>query len=724
MSEFRILKSHNEVAPFLHKVRALADANRNSLGFFPEVVYHDLAAKGTLWIALDNSSELAGFLTFGGRYLQLGVKQLFVDERFRGQRVGALLIGDLARYAEERDYLSIKARVASDLKESNTFWERMGFQLVKRETGGKSRKREILVRVRSLPTRSLLNLMDAARVDNLSAIDAPKMRTELTRSTKHFAIDLNVFFDIAKSREYAADSGLLLGAAMAGLIRLSVTSEFLSELKRSGSDEKDDPILRFAETLPVLPRLGGESEDLVERLRQVVFPYRDATKRRATQERSDLVHIASSIQCRLDGFVTRDKALLNAADAIRSEFKVEIVAPADLVDPSFDDMGSPSAISVTSKDNQQLAIVPLPSSAEREVSSFLLACGQAEPHVQRVIGRGTTASPRDVHVAYLDRKVVAVASWDRPTALHERLDSHMIVDESVSIAQRIIDHFIESIIRISAHPSVSKARIEMLADQPLTMSTVQSCGFGNFHREGSSLWVEKPMVGRIIAEGNWSDVRSKLLRVTGLALPSEMPAFAEVGESGVELHDSSGLGARLSFFDLETLLSPVLCLFSGRDGLILPIRPHFARDLLGDIGRQIGLLPTMEAVLRLERAYFRSPSGVSVFKVGTPVIFYESGSHGGSKAAIGVARLTYSDVRSVEDASIAYERQGALDRRELTDRSKQDRVHVITFDNFKKFDEFVPYSRLAELVNLKANLQVPQQISGDVMAQICMGGFN
>ncbi|WP_422365047.1 GNAT family N-acetyltransferase [Pelagibius sp.] len=724
MTKLRILTSYKDVAPFLDSVQALADSNRQSLGFFPAVVYHDLAAKGSLWVALSGKSDLAGFLTFGGSSLQLGVKQLFVDERFRGRKVGTSLVDQLIKYAEARDYLSIRARVATDLKESNAFWESVGFQQIKREAGGKSRNREIFVRVRTLRTRSLLSWMDGTESQRETVVSLPRMRVEVTKSRKHFAIDLNVFFDVTKNRKKSSDAGSLIGAAMAGLIDLSVTSEFLSELKRSKLNRNEDPILQFAESLPVLPPLSASADGIVSRLREIIFPHRDLEKRRAPQEQSDLLHIASSIQYRLDGFITRDGDLLRAAESVKDEFGIEIVAPADLVDPSFEDIAQVPVMNVTSKDQRQIIVQQLSTSEEKSAIEFLVACGHEEPIAQRILRRGTSASPREVHAAYLDGLIIAVASWDHPTTFHEGLESYLVVDETAPLAQQVIDHFIELIVRTATRPSVSKCRIELLADQPLTMSTAQSRGFGEFRRVGAGHWAEKPMAGRIVTEDDWVRFQARLSSATGLRLPSEMPSFEGVRESGIEVSDESGLKAKLTLFDLETLLSPVLFLFSKRGGLILPIRSLFARDLLGDVGRQYGLLPKKEAGLRLERAYFRTPAKTAMFKVGTPVIFYESGYGGGSKAAIGVARVTFSSIREVEDAAVAFERQGVLDQKELERVSRNGRVHVITFDNFNSFDRAISYDRLGDLIALQANLVAPQEVDSDAFAQICEEGFS
>ena len=61
-----ILKQSDQVSQYVNKVRDIADRNDEALGFLPTPAYEEMAYKGQLWVAVDSSKELKGYLMFGG----------------------------------------------------------------------------------------------------------------------------------------------------------------------------------------------------------------------------------------------------------------------------------------------------------------------------------------------------------------------------------------------------------------------------------------------------------------------------------------------------------------------------------------------------------------------------------------------------------------------------------------------------------------------------------
>jgi hypothetical protein len=114
--------------------------------------------------------------------------------------------------------------------------------------------------------------------------------------------------------------------------------------------------------------------------------------------------------------------------------------------------------------------------------------------------------------------------------------------------------------------------------------------------------------------------------LAGVNLPLKMPSHEYITASGLAVQrPQSSTVDFISIFDLETLLSPGIILFPGRCGLLIPIRETFARNLLGDLRGQMNFLPSKEALLRVEKAYFKTPRGSELFDKGMPIIFYISG---------------------------------------------------------------------------------------------------
>src|SRR5665213_689584 len=134
----KIHKRAAEVSHYSELVREQGDSERDVLGFLPRSVYSEAAVQGKLYVAtveVAGREHYAGHLLYGGKFPNLRVFQLYTLPQFRGQHIGSNLIDSLATDAESQYYLTISARVASDLP-ANEFWERMGFKTVRTVKGG------------------------------------------------------------------------------------------------------------------------------------------------------------------------------------------------------------------------------------------------------------------------------------------------------------------------------------------------------------------------------------------------------------------------------------------------------------------------------------------------------------------------------------------------------------------------------------------------------------
>ncbi|WP_159420377.1 hypothetical protein, partial [Pseudomonas syringae group genomosp. 3] len=91
--------------------------------------------------------------------------------------------------------------------------------------------------------------------------------------------------------------------------------------------------------------------------------------------------------------------------------------------------------------------------------------------------------------------------------------------------------------------------------------------------------------------------------------------------------------------------------------------------------------------------------------------FYVSGNKS-IQEIIGFARITYSDVISIDEAAIKLDRQGVLSRLELASMvDNSGKIHVFTFDNFLEFDRRVSFLRAKELELISnANLVSPEKV--------------
>ncbi|WP_217997983.1 hypothetical protein, partial [Pseudomonas syringae group genomosp. 3] len=164
-------------------------------------------------------------------------------------------------------------------------------------------------------------------------------------------------------------------------------------------------------------------------------------------------------------------------------------------------------------------------------------------------------------------------------------------------------------------------------------------------------------------------------------------------------------------FCRRPVIGPRFILNADRDCMLVAIRENFANGLIGNVKNQLSLLSSHDKILLLEKAYFRSPAKAAHFKKGGLIAFYVSGNKS-IQEIIGFARITYSDVISIDEAAIKLDRQGVLSRLELASMvDNSGKIHVFTFDNFLEFDRRVSFLRAKELELISnANLVSPEKV--------------
>lgn len=231
---FEVERKPHEVPHLVQSVQTNADSNRDALGFLPAQAYDQAARQGTLFVAVNRHGQearYAGHILFGATYPHAKIFQVYVASEHRKHGIGRLLVRTLLDYLEQKQYLSVTARVASELP-SNAFWNSLKFKIVATKSGGMTRGRTINVRARQFNTPALFGYRRIPLTDPL-----PNFTTIL-------ALDLNVFFDVAKRRPRSEYGAVVMSAAFNNIIRLTVTQEFANELRRSATTTQD-PILEL-----------------------------------------------------------------------------------------------------------------------------------------------------------------------------------------------------------------------------------------------------------------------------------------------------------------------------------------------------------------------------------------------------------------------------------------------------------------------------------------------
>ncbi len=720
MTRIVILKEPDDVLPYVERVTATADANTHELGFLPKAVYPESAERGRLWVAVQSySGEIAGFLHFGGTYPRLRVKQIFTLKAARRRGVAQRLLRELVGYGEEHDMLGITARVAADLQ-ANQFWARSGFALHHTEPGRGTTSRRINVYLRELDAPSLFPREATTPVDarsraaeELTFSSRPRLRTA------RWVLDLNIVFDALRQRD-EGESWSLLGA-----VPFVVTAELIRELERTSVGEEDDHVLRSVRGLPRLPEPPPPQLDrLTASLRATLGLVTDTTSKRGITDESDLRHLASCIYHRAYGFVTRDSRILQHAEALRSHYGLRVAAPAELVPPVLADP-EPVASPVTVElDHSLLSGHPLAADGHEDLAKFFERFGLDPDIVDAFLDRGTTQQPAEHRIVRVGSRISGVAALAQPPIVGQPWIAHVYVEEDQPESLLAAEHLFDWLLKPRVHNRLYRIDLNCGPGQLTTKQVALDCGFRRVEvgERGPSTPLSKTVFGGFVLPDRWPTFAADFNEHTGLRLATTMPLWIQLARNGVEVAQIEGPRDRISLFDFETLISPGLLLPIGRPGVVVPIQPGYAAQLLPPTVRQPSLLPNQEAALRLERAYFSSGGRHDLVSQGTIIVFYIS--HPRMEAAA-VARATFSATLSKEEAVAALSRQGVLSPDDIEAHAdSRGRVTAFTFDSLTGIPHPVAHRELKELDCLgPANNAGAGRISPDQILRIVLAGY-
>lgn len=690
----RILKSYEDVEPYIDSARQSADTERSALGFLPPNAYRQAAEQGKLSVAVNAEGVFLGHLMFGGMFPHGKVMQICIRPEFRKLGVARALMDELVTYAHERNYLSLSAKVASDLSEANAFYEQMCFHTVSTLPGGKTRNRLLYHRVRDLDTPSLFDLMGPNRQGRLLSLE---ISGKYSSKTPIYAIDLNVLFDVGKKRVRREDAGMVISAALSGDIRLVIADEFIKELQRNSHQFPNDPYLQFALQLKTLPmREPYKIEATEQKLAKAIFPERFQQGILKIQDKSDLKHLAIAIQYKITGFITSEDAILRAHDYLRSEFGLELLGVSDFADAmkTNGDVFSPDLAAWTQ--DTELSSPPFTDSTSDNVRTFLKT-QHVPPHmIEDALYRGDFISQRKHLTLCGKTDILSFASWDLKHTPHKIAHVFLCADEDSPVANTAIDHTLDRVCREVSSGAPVLIQLQILPGHPVTRKIALTHGFRpEPGREEHGTTLHKVAIGAIVDELSWGDIRRSLTFLASAELPMAIPAYAGPDQR-ISIKTSSGHTKDIPLQELETLLSPALILLPGRPGTIAPIRRVFADDLLGT-AEQFSLLAPPEAVLLKERVYYSTPRAASILAPGTPILFYESSDGGGRKCIVAIGRATESHVLTSDKVNSDTKRRGVLDTEALRHIGRSETKLVTAFDNIMAFKNPVPLDKLREI---------------------------
>lgn len=561
----------------LSAIRALADGEKEALGFLPEPAYGDAIARGRL-IAMccssDGDTEVVGFILFSGVFPNGRIQQVVVAKQHRRAGVASALIRELVSQLETRAYLTVSAAVASDLSAAQAFYEHNGFVARRTRPGGQARNRTIILRTRALETENLFSVLEPPSGAPQS-VDLG-LRKRSAGQAPLYAIDLNVLFDVikGKSRQRSPLAEQLIGAALRHQIRLTVAPEFVVELERTTKDEQIDPVLQLARQLPRLPSNDRvETERLAALIHAIVFVTPGSSSAGSPQALSDARHLAQAALARASAYVTSDGQLLAAREELLQQIGIDVA--------SLDEFATLLPVESPSTDRSRLkgtdcVATSAPVEAVRSflkgqgvIGSLLSEFAPGPANLDRWKARAVSEAGEVVAIG----ACVGPANIDAPA----RILVHVRPDHVA--CETLADHLLAGQCQDACSSGPITIELPHIPGQSAVRRAATLLGFVPLPRAETSI---KIALGRPVTNETWTAIARQTRRKTGLQLPEQPPDIAAV-QSGLVVQGPDGNAITVRLPALEDALGPTILLWPDRDGVIVPIARNYADDLLGTV---------------------------------------------------------------------------------------------------------------------------------------------
>ncbi|MEM7683298.1 MAG: GNAT family N-acetyltransferase [Pseudomonadota bacterium] len=708
-AEFRLETDPEKLLCCFEQIKTLANAERDGLGFIPEQGMRDAISRCNLMALMDDHADepiVAGYIFHSGVYPNAKIQQITAAPAYRRIGVASSLVRRLASDLEAAGYMSIRADVASDLPAALAFYAKNDFLPITTRAGGKTRNRSIIQHVRDLEVDTLFSRIDRP----LAAVEGA-FRSRRSWEAQSFALDLNVYFDLARERKFSMEARQLFSSALAHEVRVVVADEFVRELAQTSRDRTNDPVLQLALRLPRLPAVSSkELEHLRTKIHDLVFVASGSPDAGTSQAKSDAGHLAHAALSRVSAFVTRDGTILNARDSLIHRFGIDVLSTQEMTsllpaeqrtDTSVPKRGSGFVCEDAEFDEvaRYLSSNNLPSALVDEFN----VRGAPNINLSRKIIRqggevaacGLKIEPRST------QPICRLLVHTRPEALD---------------AELFVDHLVDVLLRAASSRAALSIEVECVPGQT-SLSGVLRSRF--FSRSSVTSSYQKVVLGRPVTPSNWRVVVQELRRRTSVILPSDMPS--ENDEFQVGYGDVGSVTTSLG--GLEDLLGPTMVMWPSRLGVVVPITRLFSERLLGGGDqRSLPLEDDMDASFFSRRSYVNAPRTARRMRPQAPIFFYESMGGGGRGAIVACARIT--DVRLMCKQDIPGDARRRVVVEDVGSLSSTNDVLVTTFDNLLMFPVPVKIDVLRKVGAVsRSNFVTATEVSGENMARIIEKGW-
>lgn len=572
--------------PLLKDVVALADANAKWLGMFPESCFEREAAANRIFVAVDNSGRLLGFLLFRVARNRAVIQQLCVAVEHRGRGVARLLTDELKIRTQSLDGIALHC--AREFAQAIETWKRLGFVAVHEKPGrGKSQ-------------RPLTRLWFDHRNGDLWS----DSRAQAATDRLVVVMDANIVFDLQDSdRPNRILSERLYDGWLQEYISLWVTDELFNEVDRHPDQKERERRKGFIRSLQKLDEDRDRAAAVFEQLRMTI-PGRE--HREST--RSDLRQIATAIAGNAAVFVTHDADILLHCETIEMAFGLQVLRPAELI-ARLDEVARSTEFAPVRLAGTAIEIRRVCEDDLNRLSAKFLDYGRGERRHQfdvKIMSLVTATASSEVSLVEGPRDEFAAIlgmEWTDPLILAISLARVKGSQIAPTLTRKLV-------VRGIRRAVAENRRIIRIDDEHGSPSLASACAELGFLRINNS-WVKTCLPG-VWGEAAVFD-----------QIPPVNPALDNAIRSSLSLSNKE-IGKEERIANVEKFIWPGKIDTSAMPAFIVPIQPRYAQCLFDEAlasTQLLGIDP--QRIFNCEHVYYRS-SHAEVVKAPSRVLWYVS----------------------------------------------------------------------------------------------------
>ncbi|WP_412467464.1 GNAT family N-acetyltransferase [Pedobacter sp. KLB.chiD] len=671
----------------LDEIDKLWGLDRATLGFMSRGAFIQAIKKRWILVSI-SQNKVEGYLQF--RFTQktqcLSIVHLCIDRKHRGKGISDLLINKLVENFRNQSR-GIRLNCRTDYKNAIAFWTRYGFtpkgQLPSR---GSDQSVHLITWWYSFGT---LDLFSAITTDKVNAvldfnIIAKMMEPDLDERTKQEILALQSDW-LASEVEYFR------------------TSETTNEIFRDQNTERRNRSKAF---LKHFQELNIDKSIMPEFESELLKIY----KGRTDNDQSDRRQITEAILSGFPYFVTLDEGILMHRKDVLEQFGISIVRPIDFVSEIDLTLNSIDYYPDKLSGNNFTIGKLVPSERESLENVFLSnQTGEKKTIFNQRVTNALAHQNGGVTVIKEKNENVAFFAY---TDGDKFLEVSLLRTKQYRLRQTIFMQNITDLLKLTL---AKNKQFLAITDEHLTPNEKQILLNFSFF-EVDSKWI------RAMGQGIYS------LDKIGNELSDISNTIPPLSELIKKIGSANALDYYLNMFSLEKLLWPLKIKEADIPCFIVPIKPHFARELFDTKaakGELWGVEPKL--IWSKENVYYRNIAP-DVEKFPARILWYSSASKFSSrqKAVVCSSYLDEVIVGPAKQLFKKHERYGIYSwEKHILPLAKNDAnkpIKILRFSDSEAFDQPIALTQLKQILfqanESDNNFQSPLRIKNSTFMEI------